>query len=569
MRCPITDLDHTRGAPFAGRAEVHAERAWHMACTRKSVISIFAPAAAGTPGVRPHARWRRPLVLASAAAVILVGAAIGFEMRRLTLLNSQVRQELEAWLSDRLASDVTIDRLDVSLAPDVRVRARGITVRIPDRPDLPPFVTVDRWSGRARLSYLGIRHFDEVTLSGVRITVPPRRMADLRSSAPPGRPGRGRPPTFTIDRLAADRVTIVVLPRTTAREPHAWDVRDLRMTRFSFDEATPFEASVDTPLPADRAAVSGTVGPWPRGDFDQLPLSGAYALTGTLDGVPGLRGAITVRGRALGTLERLATSGEVSSPGASIEGGRGVALPIAATYDALFDATNSDVRVTSMRVAIGEAAMVASGQVVRAAGARQREISLQVRSESARGAVDLLRLLLHPGPLRGGLDFDVALRIAPSDRPVLDRLSLDGRFDLRAARFVDHSIQGALDTVSAQGRGRPATVVPRVPITARGRVNFSAGRLRLARATLAVPGAAVEGGGTYSVSRDVVAFRGVAKLEARLSQTQGGVKRWLLKPLNPLFAKDGAGTRLVLSVTGARETPAVDIDFTASIRGRR
>lgn len=568
IRFPIRTLDLTGAAKAWLRRPQEPSDAWHIACTRSGVTSIFAPAA-DVPVVVHKRVWRRPAVVGTAAVAVIVAAAVALEVRRLTLLNTQVRVELEAWLSHRLASDVTIDRLDVSLLPKARVRARGITIRVPGRPDLPPFVTVASWSGTAQLTYRGIRHFEQVSLSGVRITVPPRRMADLRSSTRPRREGRGRPPSFSIDRLDADRVAVVVLPRDSTREPHAWDVRDLRMTQFSFDEATPFEATVDTPLPTDRATVTGTVGPWPRGDFDQLPLAGSYALNGRLDGVPGMTGAIAVRGRALGTLDRLATSGEVTSPAAGLEGAHGAALPMTAVYEALFDATNSDVRLSHIRLTIGEAAMIASGQVIRAAGASSRALSLRVRNASARGSVDLLRLILDPAPVRGALDFDVAVEMQAADRPVLDRLSISGRFDLRQARFVDDTVQGALDAVSARGLGTPGTVTPKVPIDARGTVRFSGGDLHLQRASLAVPGAEVEGGGTYTLGRDIVAFRGVAKLQARLSQTQRGVKRWLLKPFNPLFARGGAGTRLVLTVSGARATPEVDIDLTASVRGER
>jgi hypothetical protein len=40
-------------------------------------------------------------------------------------------------------------------------------------------------------------------------------------------------------------------------------------------------------------------------------------------------------------------------------------------------------------------------------------------------------------------------------------------------------------------------------------------------------------------------------------------------PLDPLLSRDGAGTRVVLDISGTRNAPAVDVDLGASLRGRR
>jgi len=44
-------------------------------------------------------------------------------------------------------------------------------------------------------------------------------------------------------------------------------------------------------------------------------------------------------------------------------------------------------------------------------------------------------------------------------------------------------------------------------------------------------------------------------LQAKVSQTMTGWKHWLLKPVDPFFAKNGAGTFLKIKVVGSSKAP--------------
>lgn len=534
---------------------------------RTIVISLLQPP---DPPPSPALGRRGHLRLAIGAGAVLIAAAVAGTAWWLDVVDSRLRSELEAWLSDRLGSDVTVGTLDVSFGPEIQVTGASLILRIRDRPDLPAFVTIGRWSGKARLSRVGIRHFDEIRLADVRITVPPRRLDDLRPPPSPEAPRvRRRPPALQIDRLVAEHVVLEVTPRDDARAAHMWDIRDLRMDPFSFDLASPFQASVDTPLPDDRAHVTGTAGPWPRGDFDQLPLAGEYVLDGRLDRVPGLQGAIRVRGKALGTLDRLATVGTAESPGAGLVTAAGRTLPLTADFEALFDATNSDVHVTRLDLAAGRAHLQASGHVVQARGVNGRHVALTVTSTDA-DVADLLRLTIdgRRPPASGRAVLHVTMELPPGEAQVLSRVRVRGRIDLREARFINARVQGALDEVSRRGRGQPDDEASGIAARLRGRLALAGGRLTLSHVDLDVPGAGIAGAGTYSLRDETLDFHGVASLDARLSKTQRGLKRFLLRPFDRLLARDGAGTRVVMDVRGTRTAPVVDVDLGASLRGR-
>lgn len=518
-----------------------------------------------TPTSRARLRRWWPLAALGLAAAV---AAIT-SVRWADQLEPRLRAELEAWLSDRLGSDVSVEALDVQLGPRLHVTGQQMVVRIRNRPDLPPLVTIGRWSGTAHLEKLRIRHFDELRLEDVRITIPPRRLDDMRP--PESRRGAPRrPPSMRIDRLVADRVLLGVLPRDDTREPHLWDIRDLRMDPFSFDAASPFSATVDTPLPDDRALVTGTAGPWPRGRLHDLPLSGEYVLRGRLDRVPGLGGAIVVRGRALGTLDRLSTVGDATSTSAGLTVPNGAGLPFNAHYRALFDATSADVHIERMSVTAGRASVQVEGHVVRARGASGRHISAHVTATRAEVGDVLRSLIGGAAPASGRVNLDAQLELPPGGTDVIDRARLDVRFDLIGGRFLDATVQQALDDISRRGRGRPGSDDPtHAPMRVRGRATLADGRVSFTPVDLGVPGASVAGTGWYGVEAGTLGFHGVARLDARLARTQQGWRRWLLWPVSPLLAKGGAGTRLVLDVTGTRATPHVDIDLGASLRGRR
>ena len=101
-----------------------------------------------------------------------------------------------------------------------------------------------------------------------------------------------------------------------------------------------------------------------------------------------------------------------------------------------------------------------------------------------------------------------------------------------------------------------------------GRVVLHRRDLALHTVRFTVPGVTIDASGHYGLTSQALDFRGVARLDASLSQTQTGAKRVMMRPLDPLLSKDGAGTRLVVDISGTRAAPKVDVDFGASLRGR-
>ncbi len=93
-----------------------------------------------------------------------------------------------------------------------------------------------------------------------------------------------------------------------------------------------------------------------------------------------------------------------------------------------------------------------------------------------------------------------------------------------------------------------------------GGFNLRDGEIRFSALTFQVPGAAVHLKGSYGLDSEQIDLHGVARLQAKLSQTMTGWKRIALKPVDPFFSKAGAGTLLPIKVTGTREKPEFGLD---------
>ncbi len=522
---------------------------------------------------------RRRRISLTGVAIAGVAVAVALAVRVSREAEPRFREELERWLSARLNSDVRLDSLDVQLRPTVRVEGTNLVLRIAGRPDLPPFITIARVSGRGGFTTLRAKRLTEVRLEGVEITVPPGRSADLDALRRAGR-GVAAPDEFTevpaapfiIERLVADSMRLTVMARDPSRDAQQWDIRDLVMQPFSLDAATPFRATIDTPLPGERAGLTGTVGPWPRDDFQLLPVTGEYTFVGDAGTVPGLDGRLDATGAILGTLERLATHGTVTSPAIGLRSNDAGRLTMSTTYDAVFDGTNGDLFLTRVATTLADSTFETSGRVTRMKGTGGRHVSLSVKALERADVADVMRLLVDGArpPLSGQLSLDATLELPPGASEVLDRIAVEGAFRITRARFASADMQGKVDELSRRGQGRPADIaVAKVPSDMRGRVRLQDRRLTLSSVVFAAPGATIAAAGSYGIATEQLRFRGVARLDAAVSRTQTGARRLLLRPLDPWLAQQGAGTRLVMDVRGTRSAPVVDLDLGATLRGRR
>ncbi len=83
-----------------------------------------------------------------------------------------------------------------------------------------------------------------------------------------------------------------------------------------------------------------------------------------------------------------------------------------------------------------------------------------------------------------------------------------------------------------------------------------------------LPGAQVSLAGDYALASGAIRFKGTARLDAKVSQMTTGIKRVLLKPIDPLFEHDGAGAVVPITVGGNRSDPSFRLDIGRVMRGK-
>jgi len=91
----------------------------------------------------------------------------------------------------------------------------------------------------------------------------------------------------------------------------------------------------------------------------------------------------------------------------------------------------------------------------------------------------------------------------------------------------------------------------------RGRFKLHNGLASFSQLSFQVPGALISLNGRYDLRSEKIDMQGLFRMQATLSDTQSGVKHWLLKPFDPLFKKNGAGFQVPLEIKGTKDHPEV------------
>ena len=85
--------------------------------------------------------------------------------------------------------------------------------------------------------------------------------------------------------------------------------------------------------------------------------------------------------------------------------------------------------------------------------------------------------------------------------------------------------------------------------------------LALSNLAFAIPGAVVQLNGAYGLKSEQIDFDGTLQMDATISQAAGGgVKGFVLKAIDPLFRKKGAGAIVPISIRGTKDDPKFGLD---------
>lgn len=511
----------------------------------------------------PRVIWRVVLVvvlLLAIAAVLFV-----YTLRTTPVL----RDRVVTALNERFESQVQLGSLEVGAFPRPELRGTKLELRQNGRTDVPPLISVRDFSGSANLLELlqTPLHIRSITLRGLTIQIPPGgvRLAGgstERSPALAESRGTRRRPSLAIDRIEADAAWLELASKNPLKPPRVFDIHQMVMTGFRPDGPAQFTAKLTNPIPEGEIETTGSFGPWLAGSPGDTAIEGKYSLReAQLDDIKGLDGTLSSTGSYSGTLERLSVTGETTSPNFTLDVAN-QPVPLNTTFDAVVDGTNGDTYLEAVHATLINTLIDATGQIVRARDIKGRHIALDVAISKGR-LEDLLRLAMKPGasPMVGQIALKTKLLIPAGPADVIERMQLDGNFELSQARFTNFDVQTRINELSKRARG--AATEERV----KGVVSNLAGRFVLRNTLLtfhnlsfSVPGARVELAGSYGLRNETMNFTGELLLDASLAQTTTGWKSLAARVVQPFFRREGGGSKLPIKVTGTRDKPSFGLD---------
>ena len=493
------------------------------------------------------------------AGLVLISAAVTAAIL-IARFQPVARAYILAALRERYKSNVQLGNLQITLFPAVHAVGDNLVLRLADRPGAPPMIVIRRFTIDARLPgfFSYPKRIDRVRLEGLQIHIPPKSPATGHSS--PVTP-------FVLEEVVADETTLETLPADPKKDPLTFAIHKLTLHSVGPGRPMTFRAELDNARPPGLIHSNGNFGPWDQDEPGDTPVDGKYTFShADLSVFKGIRGMLASTGDYRGQLNRIDVHGVTDVPAFSLTTG-GRALPLHTEFNATVDGTNGDTTLHPVRALLGRSPFEISGSIERHALETHKEIDLAARTNSA-AIEDFLRLSLSgPAPMKGTIGFDTKVRIPPGETPVIERMQLAGMFTLRGVTFTSTQVQQKIASLSHHAQGQPKdTDVTGVLAQFGGRFSLRGGVLTLAQLSFEVPGANVTLDGTYKLQSGDIDFRGTAKLDATISQMTTGVKRVLLKPLDPLFRRDGAGTVLPITITGTRGSPSFHVEIGRALK---
>jgi AsmA-like C-terminal region len=330
-----------------------------------------------------------------------------------------------------------------------------------------------------------------------------------------------------------------------------------------------FVAKLTNPTPPGQIQTRGTFGPWQADDPASTPLTGQYTFKDADLGVfKGIGGILTSDGKFGGVLQRIDIDGRATVPDFKLTiGGRPV--PLETRFHSVVDGTNGNTWLNPVDAKLGDSPIHAEGGVVEETGQDGRTIALDVLMDKAR-IEDVLRLALKPSakpPMTGRLQLKTKLRIPPGEPDVIERMGLDGSFEIATARFESLDVQGKINELSRRARGKLDQPAQRVVSNMKGRYVMKDGIIRFSSVSFDIPGAAVRLAGTYGMRHEQLDFVGTVSLEAKPSEMVTGFKSVLLKAVDPLLRRKDR-TVIPVVIEGTVADPKFKLDIKKALLRR-
>lgn len=480
-----------------------------------------------------------------------------------------LKQRVINTLSARYDSRVELATFHVSALKGFEVTGTGLKLYPNHIQMAQPLLAVNKFTFRTQwrdLLQLPM-HIHLVRITGLNIHLPPKQQRGNLPRPNPGASSQGI--QIVVDQLQIDRASLILGTNKPGKVPLDFEISQIELRAVGAGHPMRFHATLINPKPIGNIDTSGFFGPFQEHDPGGTSVSGTYKFThADLNSIKGLGGILSSVGRYQGTLDNITVDGETDTPDFSLDTANHP-MPLHTTFHAIVDGTNGDTHLDPVNATLLHTHIVARGDVV-SVPHQGHNISLDVTVGPGH-LEDVLALgvATEPPVMTGGLALHTSFNLPPGPDSVTEKMRLKGNFQINGAHFTDPSIQGKIDQLSLRGQGEPDkakaesdhTYTANVASDLRGNFTLDDSRITITGLHYNVPGAEIAMSGVYTLDGNQVDFHGTARLQAKVSQMVTGWKSLLLKPVDPFFAKNGAGTQVPISITGTRNNLHFGLDY--------
>jgi AsmA-like C-terminal region len=482
-----------------------------------------------------------------------------------------LRAQAVQYLRDRFHSDVELAALHINRPKMstiqillrhgrgalVTVEGEGLSMRLGGDRSRPPLFAIRKVLFTVDLGVLfePKKSVNFVSLDGMEINIPPKEdRASLGGS-------EHSKSDVIIQNVQIRNAVLVLLPKETGKKPLRFHIAGLHLQSVGVNSAMRYDADLTIPKPPGTVKSNGNFGPWNASGPGDTPLKGDYTYDNADLGIfDAIAGTLSSKGTFDGSLDSVNVRGNTYVPNFQLKMA-GNPLPLSTSFEALVDGTNGNTVLQPVRATLGHTSFTTNGAVIKHEEYANRSINLEVTMPNG-DMRDLLRLAMKGSPfMEGFINMKSSIDIPPLTSKVKQKLRLDGAFDLHDAKFLKSTIQDQIDQLSRRGQGQPKNEqIDEVISKMQGSFHLENQLMTFRSLAFEVPGAAVSIAGNYDLAHDMLDFHGALKLHAKLSQTMTGWKHWLLKPADPFFSRNGAGTYLKIKIEGSAHQPQFGLD---------
>ena len=512
------------------------------------------------------------LVFAVAAGGLFIAASILAKR-----VEPYIREQAIQYLRERFDSEVELASLQVHVPPDLplrlilsgwrgnlaQVEGTNLSLRHRGRRDVPPMFALKHFSFEVDLGELRDtpKTVNRVMLDGLEIQVPPKGERPHFGSQQEMSAAKTPSGSVVIEEVLVRNARLIILPRDKAKVPLRFDIHELRLESAGKDVAMKYTAVLTNPKPPGEIHSTGVFGPWAAGEPSDTPLGGEYRFDNADLGIfKGIAGILRSTGKFEGTLSSITARGEATVPDFRLKRA-GNPVPLTTSFEVLVDGTNGNTELKPVVATLGSTHFTTTGFVVKHDGDMRKTILLKA-SMPAGNLRDVLMLAMKGSPIMGGtIKLNTTIGIPPLAEKVKEKLLLDGTFEVTNGKFLQSRIQEKIDALSHRGQGKTKNEeIDQAVHRMSGEFKMADESLTFRTLAFAIPGAVVNIGGLFDMATDTLDFHGAIMLDAKVSETQTGWKRWVLKPVDPLFSKRGAGTFLHIKIVGSAKDPQFGLD---------